>query len=231
MTDMTDVWIDETTEEEIVKRALRLCISSLEDSLARANFLVCLDEQFANGEARVGKVKGEHIVISTQIDSIIWDCNLKKALSSQKLEFFQELCMLSFSNHRYLLHHIGTLERTLRARDKYALYLEENYKTVNGSELIRKYKRQHLADAPHLERYDRNLTQRETRVLYQASQDKWELISDIVADKTAWNGEFQTLDLGHVKVEPVSMKREPDEDNEEVKTSPNKRRRVGMIRR
>lgn len=230
MTDMTDVWIDETTEEEIVKRALQLSISSLEEPSARANFLARLDEQFASGMAQVGEVKRDKIVIASQIDSINWECSLRKALDAQKLEFFRELCMLSFSNHRYLLHHIGTLERTLRARDKYALYLEENYKTVNGSELIRKYKRQHLADAPHLARYDRISSQRETRVLYQASRDEWELISDVVADKTAWNGEPLSLEPSDEKTKPVSMKREPQEDNE-VKSGPAKRRRVGIIRR
>ncbi|KAM9932953.1 hypothetical protein OXX80_007422 [Metschnikowia pulcherrima] len=56
------------------------------------------------------------------------------------------------ANHSYSVFREHQLENLIRVRDDYTLYLEENYKTVNGTELMDKYRRQHPGSAKLLER-------------------------------------------------------------------------------
>ncbi|KAM9889831.1 hypothetical protein OXX79_011864 [Metschnikowia pulcherrima] len=56
------------------------------------------------------------------------------------------------ANHSLSLFREHQLENLVRVRDEYTLYLEENYKTVNGTELMDKYRRQHPDSAKLLER-------------------------------------------------------------------------------
>lgn len=204
------------------------------------------------------KVSDVEFRISAKVaGNIDWEFRLPLADSSVTAEFFRQVLLCEFANHSFLAYKVSQLENLLRARDEYTLYLEENYKTVNGSELMDKYKRQH-ADAPRLlATYDRDVSNQRISHLYRelvrnhhAEGDSlvWDNVDVALRDKVTWQAndvesecavkleQKSPIPLEDVKPDPapsmgVVPKLESPEKRARSDSSSPKRKRLGIVGR
>lgn len=152
---MVDVWKHTPDASEIRDSALSANISDFNSETL--NYLVRrFLELFACPQTNLTfKVTDPNMEIHLKIsENLTWKFVLTKCLDSENSRFFRDFCLLSFNAYSILQHKAAKLEEVIHIQQKYALYLEENYKTVNGTELMDKYKRQHPEDAKHLLEFD-----------------------------------------------------------------------------
>lgn len=187
MTDMVGVWTCRPEEDDVATAAAEANISDF--SPEKLRLLVLLFEAlFATPQLKLALTEnGTEISIVTDISDVLkWQFHLKRLSSEAELDFFASLCLQSYHTHSFLKHLALKLESTIRIQQKYILYLEENYKTVNGSELMEKYKRQHPEDARDLEEFSRDEFMAACRKEYVPAEDKWALIEDATKDAVVW---------------------------------------------
>lgn len=235
VTDLTKVWVDAPACEKVQKMAVAAGITNFDE--AKLRYLVGqLEAQVDSFEMR--KVSDSVISAHTTVaDGLKWTFSLELAVPEDAAEFFRKLSLVQFANHSFLLYKVAQLEAIIRARDKYTLYLEENYKTINGSELMNKYRRQHLDETELLQKFNKEQCDTRIRSQYQKrnARTTWNSVSIVVKDTSTWTvsasepvPELVKLEL--VKSEPVkseSVKSEPVK--KEPKKSP--RTRVGHLSR
>lgn len=208
---MADVWRHSPNTEEIRKTAICNNISDF-DSEKLIYLVRRFKTLFASspGTDLTFKVIDPEIVISLQVsENLTWKFDLKKCLESEKAVFFAHFCLLSFSASAFLQLKAAKLEEVIAIQQKYALYLEENYKTVNGTELMDKYKRQHPDDAKYLLEFESSLFDTICRNEYmdqslQQGSKTWTKIKSVLNDKS-WMEEKSSVGKEDVKKETYSV--------------------------
>lgn len=149
--DMENVWRHSPSEEDIREKAALASISDFDSE--RYSYLIgCFRAAFAEPQKNLTfELRDSTMRIETIIsDGLTWVFCLKKCLLSESTFFYRDLCLLSFGGYSFLQYKARKLQEMVQTQLKYALYLEENYKTINGTELIDKYRRQHPAEAKYL---------------------------------------------------------------------------------
>lgn len=232
VTDMDHVWACSPSEGEIREVAASANISDFGPEKLR--FLVLLFEAlFASPQLNLTFTeKGDALEIYTDISEVLeWTFRLERLLGAAAGKFFSSLCLQGFYNQSFLKHLIVKLEDAIRIQQKYILYLEENYKTVNGSELMEKYKRQHPEDAPFLEEYSHDSFVATCRKEFTPLEDKWAVIEDATKDAQAWHALGKPVKAiaskkgitDYMGVGEISRKRPKLEDSDEVRPKKFKR--------
>lgn len=154
VSDLTSVWVHQATGEEFAEKAKKLGMSRVDsktlDILAKEIYTAFYEEKSA-----IVKPLNADFLVSVHLGSLTWEMRLQKIDPTKSAAFMAALNIHQFANHSYLAYKVSQLEKALRAKDKYTLYLEENYKTVNGTALMDKYRRQNAGEAVLLEPYSR----------------------------------------------------------------------------
>lgn len=189
MSDMADVWRHAPDADEIRKSALSANISDFDSE--KLNYLVRrFGELFASPQSNLTfRVTDPDMEIRLEIsENLTWTFLLTKCLDLQKSRFFRDFCLLSIKAYSFLQHKAAKLEDVIHIQQKYALYLEENYKTVNGTELMDKYKRQHPEDAKLLLDFDKeqfdSVCRNEYKSLPLSSNNTWSRIKSTLQDNS-----------------------------------------------
>ena len=261
VTDLSNLWLDEPSEEKVQKLALSEGISDF-DASKYDLLLSQLETAFNDAQKLEFSAPSDGpITIKAPLSSeLVWNFELVKADEKVTSLFFSQVFTHSLSNHNYLLFRIAKLESMIRTRDNYMLYLEENYKTVNGTELIDKYRRQRPDDAKLLTRYDSDATKLDTsssfRNLMLKNTDAdlhqllWRIVSAAVDDEHTWKSSIANPEKDVVaETVPSVIKRERDTASDSItlkriklepleqvpkikqkSTSP-RRKRIGIVRR
>lgn len=84
-----------------------------------------------------------------------WTFELTKLSDSNHIKFMEALNYQQFVNHDFLLHKIKEFEKMIESKDQFIYYLSENYISLNGDEMIKKYKKNNQANADSLDKYDK----------------------------------------------------------------------------
>lgn len=256
LTDLGSVWAETASRDDVAERARALGLLRV-DSDTLGVLELDIQAAFEDKLVHIEQLGGLYIV-SVDLPSLTWKIRLQKMDPPHAASFLASLNISQFANHSYLSYKVSQLEKALRAKDKYTLYLEENYKTVNGTVLMDKYKRQNADDAPFLQPYSRGIFDGRVRELYgllgrklEADPDSrdslvWNLIDSVTQDVQTWKaGQWiQLSDTAHEKTEQDSVASEPTEVKTEKRQtdlkkespsprieSPSKRRRVGILGR
>lgn len=254
LTDLGSVWAETASRDDVAERARALGLLRVDSET-----LDVLEQEiqaaFDNKLVHIEQL-GDLYTVSVDLPSLTWEIRLQKMDLPQAASFLASLNISQFANHSYLAYKVSQLEKALRAKDKYTLYLEENYKTVNGTVLMDKYRRQNTDDAPFLKPYSRGIFDGRVRELYgllgrklEAEPDSresliWNLIDSVTQDVQTWKaGQWiQLSDTAAVKTEPgtieptqVKKEKKPLDLKKESPSSkvelPSKRRRVGILGR
>lgn len=194
------------------------------DTLKLAVFVAQLEETFVSSDLlRFSESENDSIMVEAPISKdFVWKLQLQRADPETAASFFSQQLTRSLLNHNYLLYKIAKLEEIIAAKDNYNLYLEENYKTVNGSELIDKYKRQHPNEAEYMAKYNRGATDVSVGSAYRnytlkhlakdnATDDLvfWSYVRTAVGDSRTWKSSAVKSESTLIKEESApSLKRE-----------------------
>ncbi|ODV67670.1 hypothetical protein HYPBUDRAFT_122317, partial [Hyphopichia burtonii NRRL Y-1933] len=84
-----------------------------------------------------------------------WTFDLTKLSDLNHIIFMEALNYQQFVNHDFLLHKIKEFEKMIESKDQFIYYLSENYISLNGDEMIKKYKKNNQANADSLDKYDK----------------------------------------------------------------------------
>lgn len=230
LSDLSTVWAETCSSEEVAEKARGLGILRVDGETLRYLGNELHEAFYENGNVLI-KSSGDHYVVSVELSNLTWEMRLQKLDANGTAAFLATFNVSQFANHSYLAYKASQLEKALRAKDKYILYLEENYKTVNGTALMDKYKRQNSGDAPLLEPYSRRAFESRVHELYGSLARKleadpsswpsllWDVISSVFQDVLTWtaglwiHGEGAQEDP-KVKTEP-KIKRDPDKNTEQ----------------
>lgn len=228
LTDLQDVWIDAPDEDEVATMARAAGIGDF--NAAKCSYLVLLLAHVFDQDNLQMKVLRDTFTMNTMVgDGIEWEFKLVKADANATSVFFRRLSLSQFQNHAYLLLKVQQLESMIRAKDKYTLYLEENYKTINGSELMDKYKRQNDDEAELLCKYNSTHITTQVNALYDLlpqGHGTWSTVTLAVKDTGTWVASAEELEGPDSKAENLAIKKEA------AGNSPSKRRvRLGEINR
>lgn len=215
VTDLVRLWHDCPTEETVHKNAVVAGLSDF-DSAKLSVFVSQLEDVFANShQLRFSAPEDNAVEVEAPLTKeFTWKIHLQQADAEAASAFFSQQLTHSLFNHNFLLFKIAKLEEALRSKDNYTLYLEENYKTVNGSQLIDKYKRQHANESESLSKYNhdtadiavcsayRNLTLKHSAKAASGNAlFLWNYISTAVNDSLTWKSSI-------VKSEKISIEEE-----------------------
>lgn len=154
ITNMKLVWQDAPSIEQVHRKALQKGLTDFDhekrriliSNLATAVRESCGEVTFSFSSPLLIRAKAK---IS---ETLSWNFGADLCDPQKTATFYRDLCFQMLANHSYSLFREHQLENLVRVRDDYTLYLEENYKTVNGTELMDKYRRQHPDSAKLLER-------------------------------------------------------------------------------
>ncbi|PVH15407.1 uncharacterized protein CXQ87_003247 [Candidozyma duobushaemuli] len=254
LTDLGSVWAETASRDDVAERARALGLSRV-DSDTLGVLESEIQAAFDDKSVHI-KQSGDLYIVSVDLPNLTWKMRLQKMDPPHAASFLASLNISQFANHSYLAYKVSQLEKALRAKDKYTLYLEENYKTVNGTVLMDKYRRQNADDAPFLQPYSRGIFDGRVRESYGSlgrkleadpgSRDSliWNLIDSVTQDVQTWKaGQWiQSSDTAAVKTEQDTMIGEPTKVKTEERSvdlknespspkveSPSKRRRVGIL--
>lgn len=266
VTDFKNVWIEELSKQNIIERANSYGIEDTEDEK-----LYYLLEVLKNGvesrdadkpllfsvdEINRAELLKENAILGKFNGEIEWDFTIRKQPPSVAIDVISQINFQQCENHNYLNYKIEQLERLINIKDHYISFLSENYKAINGDQLIKKYRKNNKADAKYLHKYDKTLWSRNTENSYKDVVTKkqnsneniddrvWSSIEKSINDKSSWIFS-KTVEEG-LSSEPINIKQEAgellessngknppiikkEEDNE---TFPRKRpvvRKIGII--
>lgn len=217
VTDLVRLWHDCPTEDSVCKKAVLAGVADF-DALKLEVFVSQLEELFVSSDRLrfFPPATDDSIAVEAPLSKdFVWTLLLQPAPPEVAAAFFSQQLTRSLLNHNFLLYKIARLEEIMRAKDNYTLYLEENYKTVNGSELIDKYKRQHPNEAESMAKYNHDATGISICSAYRNLTLKHMAKADASDDLLFWNyisaavNDFQTWKSSAVKSESISIKEEP----------------------
>lgn len=240
VTDFASVWYDVPTLADIAAKARSLGVVGF--GTTQINYLLeAAQKAFGKGDFDLQKENDSYSLSFVLSENLTWSFSLRLADSLLASSVFAHLTATQYANHAYLLTKISSLERSLAAKDNYITYLEENYKTINGSELVDKFKRQHKDEASLLSKYDPDaLSAVADSAFAEKSPGLWDVVQDASSDTKTWLAASECVSLVKeepLKAEDVSMelpdpeiKSEPDVKMESdlLQVSP-RRRRVGQL--
>lgn len=186
----------------------------------------------------------EQILLRVEISpTITWTFTARRCDSALAARFFAHASRQAFAQASALRYKVSVLESALAAKDNYTLYLEENYKTVNGSELMQKYRRQHKDDAQWLgkllaEEFDALVRERLRKSLDSSEASRVLGILALAMSNSDWADLSAALLQPPKPITKISVKSEapelkPEEPSPKPTPSPEKRkrRRVGLMTR
>lgn len=145
VTDFVCLWYDAPTPQDVTAEARRLGV--LDFTTGHLDRLVSdLAQHF--DEVSVAANDGKDSLRATVALSLslAWRFSLPRASPERAASFFAALAARQLVNHDYLLSTLRAMEAVVAAKDNYITYLEENYKTINGSDLLDKYRKQHPSE-------------------------------------------------------------------------------------
>ncbi|CCE85273.1 Piso0_004856 [Millerozyma farinosa CBS 7064] len=257
-TDLNDVWIERLNKSQIIKKAKRFGIEDLSDKVE--DLLAVFSEGFGSrsknktlkfeiNDQSLGATDVINIIFAQDIQ---WRFELQKQSHQIATEFFASMNIQQFRNHAFLDYKIQQLERAIKDKDHYILYLEQNYKAVNGNEIIRKFHRMNENQVTFAKPFDMEEWHKKVGLSYKPrySSDEsdgsekttmWRQIEESVSNQDTWRltqppPAIQPLedtkneaDHSHVKLEPYKLhvppvKEEPDRDAKDDDYSPTKKK-------
>lgn len=262
ITDFKDVWLETLSRLEIIEKANAYGMEDLNDE-SLCYLLDTLKKgfdseerntilQFSFGSKETDPEKPIHVKFNRDID---WEFSLSKQDSKTAFDIVSYINFQQFENHNYFKHKIDELEKMIEVKDHYIVYLTENYKALNGDELMKKYRKNNKMDVEYIHKYNKAYWSEKVQKSYAAtlgrrkylkksSNDKlWTHINNSLEDKEAWifSKLFDLLFSEELSPEPRFIKEElPNrtsnpvkiEDDSDTSSSSKKRpvvRKIGII--
>lgn len=242
VTDMHLVWRDEPSAADINIAATELGLVDFDShkieylSVQLESFFASIDSSDATIDADGATVRADNgckvrftvsdhlITLTVQLNKdVVWTMRARKCPAQVSCSFFLSLCLLGFANHSYLLFQVHQLRKAIAVKEQYTLYLEENYKTVNGTELMDKYKRQNpeerrVLDENFLDKFAENALHDYSKLVSAEGSDSCVMLA--ISDRETWKagGLCDASNPGGPlggSQEHRSVKRAHDEDEEE----------------
>lgn len=202
-TDLNNVWIERLDKSQIIKKAKRFGIEDLNDKIE--DLLTIFSEGFgARSKDKTLKFEindqslGATDVINIEFEQDVqWKFELEKQSCQIATEFFVSMNMQQFRNHAFLNYKIQQLEKAIKDKDHYMLYLEQNYKAVNGNEIIKKFHRMNENQVTFAKPFDMEEWNQKIRLSYKprSSADEsdvpektviWRYIEELISDQNTW---------------------------------------------
>lgn len=234
ITDFKNVWLERLSKQDIIDKANSYGIEDTEDEKLHyllevlRNGVECgdVDKTLLFSITKINRTMSdnENTIQAKFTGEIDWDFSVVKQSPSNAIDVISQINFQQFENHNYLNYKVEQLERLINIKDHYIIYLSENYKAINGDELIKKYRKNNKADAKYLHKYDRKLWSRKTENSYmdvvkkeQNSNENWYdkvwlSIEKSINDKRSWI--FSKTFAADTSNEPIHIKQETDESLE-----------------
>lgn len=203
VTDWASVWTHVPTPDELAGMAEDAGI--LDFDTEKYNYLVAqLAAAFAEKSVLYAQPAPQTIVATAQIsDQVTWTLDAGLASDAAAKGFFRDMLAMGYTQAMFFEFELQRLHAVVAAKERYITYLEENYKTVNGSELIDKYKRQHKSQRGHLDKLVPASFRQLSVNLFAGKLRQWD------DDTRQWNVALAALQLG-LPSELVAPKPEPE---------------------
>lgn len=231
ITDFKNVWLECLSKQDIIAKANGYGIQDTEDEKldylleVLTNGFKCEDADktllFSMAKINETVIDTENIIRVNFNGEIEWDFSVVKQPPATAIDIISQINFQQFENHNYLNYKVEELERLVNIKDHYIVYLTENYKAINGDELIKKYRKNNKSDAKYLHKYDREVWNRKMENSYldiiQRKQyatenwyDKlWVSIEKSINDKRCWV--FSKTFAANTSSEPIYIKQETDD--------------------
>lgn len=171
ITDFKNVWKEFLDKKDIITKAASYGVEDL--SNVQLNYLLdrmkSTSEQATESKFQFQK-DGDDVrgIILFEIDvGFPWAVKLHKVELPDVVDVLAAINYQQFGIHDYMRYKIEELEKIINSKDRYTTYLEENYKTLNGDELIRKYKNSILDYPHHLDNYRNTETSEKIKRSYE----------------------------------------------------------------
>ncbi|CCE86371.1 Piso0_004856 [Millerozyma farinosa CBS 7064] len=247
-TDLKNVWIERLNKSQIIKKAKRFGIEDLGDKIE--DLLTVFSEGFgARSKDKTLKFEiNDRSLGATNVINIVfeqdvqWRFELERQSCQIATEFFASMNMQQFRNHVFLDYKVQQLEKAIKDKDHYILYLEQNYKAVNGNEIIRKFHRMNENQYTFAKPFDMEEWNQKTEISYtRSSADDsdepektaiWRYIEESISDQNTWrvaqpfpaiepqDDTMKEADHSPIKLEPYELHVPP------VKEDPERNARV-----
>lgn len=168
-TNFYDAWIEKLNKEDIIAKATETGIEITNDETLDV-LLQTFSDRFNEDlisesltfevetpikkEDSIATEGSANITIHFQHD-VEWSFYLSLASERVRSQILSMINIHQCMNQNFLMYKINKLESLIEAKDKYTLFLSENYKAINGEDLIKKYIHNNKADSEYLAKYNK----------------------------------------------------------------------------
>lgn len=134
------VWVELLQTDDIIQRANSLGMEDVKKGGKFLNVLLeTLDAEAGNPQSVSIKLGTDYVKLTMQSEDLHWNFMALKQDPSTANEVYVKLNFQLFTQLDFLLYRIRALEKLINGKDHYINFLSENYKAVNGDELIKRY--------------------------------------------------------------------------------------------
>lgn len=204
ITDFKEVWVEVLSKHEIIQKANSYGIEDTED----LNLDYLLDELSKgfyedNSKTLLFSFQKTNTCLDDKIcikfnNDFEWDFLATKQSLSVSISLLSQINFQQFENHNYLKFKNEELVKVIQIKDHYIKYLTENYKAINGDELMKKYMKNNRASSKYANKYDEALCTpeiqkayldkvKQRKLLTKDSHDElWVQIEKSIKDKSSW---------------------------------------------
>ncbi|CAH2355588.1 hypothetical protein CLIB1423_29S00496 [[Candida] railenensis] len=116
------------------------------------------------------KLESQQLIVTLTGD-ITWNFHAIEQTPSEAVNFFVQFNTQLFSKVDFLQYKVSVLEEALQSKDHYISFLTENYRAVNGDELLKRYRG---GDAAR--KYSKSETLSRIMETYNAKKGRWSVI-------------------------------------------------------
>lgn len=209
-TDFVDAWVEKLWGEDLKARAMAQGF----DLVAEATVRALLEEL----QAVTLRIENGPVVESTGDTN--WQFVLTKCTPHDTVKVVHHILRHLLQAHNYLVGKTKQLEQSLRKKDDYITFLEENFKALHGDELLTKYAKMHANEEAKVHN-----SYREAAAFEDDSWDKCRTPDKVKLEpKSEPESLSPVKSTVRVKLESPALDLDPD-------TSPRKRARVKLPRR
>lgn len=143
-TDFESVWKEGITAKEIAERARTLGMEDAGKGEESSEYKILLDALESEASVQDNKnvalrLELQRLVVALTGD-ITWNFYAIEQTPPEAARFFAQFNTQLFSKVDFLQYTASVLEELLQSKDHYISFLTENYRAVNGDELLKKYR-------------------------------------------------------------------------------------------
>lgn len=131
------VWREQLARADIVARAQSLGMEDVARAAGVVELLRLLRDAIVTVEAEAAPLAPSLKFVVTEV---CWHFCPQRLEAAAAEAFFKELSAQLYRHNAFLLHRIRLLERILEAKDQYITFLSENYRALNGDDLLQRYR-------------------------------------------------------------------------------------------